>query len=495
MKQSEEQRIITEFALEGESYGFVARAGGGKTTTIFEIIKSLLEKNPQLRICVLSFSNAIINSIKEKLTECGYTSVTAGTIHSLAMRLLNERSATYKLKKAFKVTDIAEDAMEFHNVSKKIRFASGYSVSKTIEMAKRVQHGYPKYDGLLDVAVQYGYLPKKMDAYLFEKILASVAKKDYKATMSGSSNDFDDCIIKALTLDNSNKFDVVIVDEFQDSNVLQTLLFKSLKAQQYILCYDPQQRIYGFNGALTDCKETGNSMLGVNNTLRMSTSFRCSKAVAEHVKGLYVPDFTAFEKNLDGSVTDLDILNDDILMAEIKDSIVHETETFLAARKNSTLLSLFMRFLTNKVPVTLENGNIGASVKGIFLHCAFNNTTIQEAMQEEVNTIKDNKFYSEFKKKIFIASTVDLYTSAQLIYDYIQAWDYRQAANGIAGFLSASAQSGAVKLLTKHRTKGREASKVLLATDEIADTSEEEVICLPYVSATRTKDKLIYLKG
>lgn len=120
---------------------------------------------------------------------------------------------------------------------------------------------------------------------------------DYTANMRPNIISFDDQLALHHINDFSahyTKYDVVVVDEFQDITLTQLNFILKIPTKRIIFVGDPQQNIYQFAGSLNfldariknHYKKLGKTI----SSLHLTESFRCSKSVAAFInKDLQLP--------------------------------------------------------------------------------------------------------------------------------------------------------------------------------------------------------------
>ncbi len=100
--------------------------------------------------------------------------------------------------------------------------------------------------------------------------------------------DFDDMLYVPLRLGTSfDRFNVVYIDEAQDTNAVQCALLERMIARaphgRLIAVGDPDQAIYGFRGASDEAMENMRKQFDMD-VLPLSVSYRCSKSVVREAQ-------------------------------------------------------------------------------------------------------------------------------------------------------------------------------------------------------------------
>ncbi len=229
----------------------LAGAGSGKTKTLTTRIAYLVEKKgvDPSSILAITFTNKAANEMKHRLRkELGVdaNSIWMGTFHSIALRILRKYADKIGYTKNFIIYDTYDQKTLIKKCIEELNLtgdmydvkAVSSAISKTKINIKRFNE-YSKY-------IDNDYL----DIYkLYQKKLKT-----------NDSMDFDNIILNLVKLFEENvdilnyyvdKFNEVLVDEYQDTNKLQYHLISLLtkKKSNLVVVGDDNQSIYGWRGA------------------------------------------------------------------------------------------------------------------------------------------------------------------------------------------------------------------------------------------------------
>lgn len=103
--------------------------------------------------------------------------------------------------------------------------------------------------------------------------------------------DFNDQLYLVALWDlNLEAFDLVFVDEWQDTNAIQIAMLQKLAkangSTRYLLVGDQKQSIYGFRGADTQAMKRGSELFNAQ-SLKLSICYRCSKSIVDSANEIF----------------------------------------------------------------------------------------------------------------------------------------------------------------------------------------------------------------
>jgi DNA helicase-2/ATP-dependent DNA helicase PcrA len=254
---SEQYRVVME---EGGPLLVLAGAGSGKTRTLTYRVARLLEKGVQPdHILLATFTNkaalSMLNRVETILDS--YTGkILGGTFHHIANIILRSYAFRLGYKSNFTIVD-SEDARQLISTCmaelkinpKLTKFPRSNIIAEIISLTLNTQIS-------LEDVMQTRY---PFFLHLFNEInqiacLYIQKKKDL------SVMDFDDllCNCRTLLMDNpdllqkfADRFEHVLVDEYQDTNIIQADMVDLLASghQNLMVVGDDSQSIYSFRGA------------------------------------------------------------------------------------------------------------------------------------------------------------------------------------------------------------------------------------------------------
>jgi DNA helicase II / ATP-dependent DNA helicase PcrA len=238
----------------------IAGAGTGKTRTLVYRVAHLIERGvPAERILLLTFTRRAAQEMlsrAERLVGSNSKRVVGGTFHATAHRLLRRYGQAAGLAKDFTIMDQGDSA----DLMQLSRAQLGYAAkSKRFPKKETLQYVYSRHinTGIsIDDVVRDDY-PQFVD-YLEDlgKIFADYTRRKQERNLV----DYDDLLLFwALLLEASPElgkkisglYDHILVDEYQDTNVLQARILRGMcKAHSNVTVVgDDAQSIYSFRGA------------------------------------------------------------------------------------------------------------------------------------------------------------------------------------------------------------------------------------------------------
>ncbi len=239
----------------------IAGAGSGKTKALTHRIAYLISNGADpFRILALTFTNKAAREMKERIAQIVGDSdaknIWMGTFHSVFARFLRAESEKLGFPKDFSIYDTTDSKSLIKRIVK----------DKGLD-PKTYKHGlvYNRISNAKNSLVSpQAYLKdeeiQEDDHMSGRPKLGEIYQEYDKRLFQAGAMDFDDLLFKTNILFRDfekvlykyqNKFDHVLVDEFQDTNHSQYLIVKKLAARHENLCVvgDDAQSIYGFRGA------------------------------------------------------------------------------------------------------------------------------------------------------------------------------------------------------------------------------------------------------
>ncbi len=233
---------------EGSPLLILAGAGSGKTRVITTKIAYLVDRRKvdPSSILAVTFTNKAAAEMHERVREMAPSGerVMIRTFHSFGAWLLRRNSHLLDMQSSFSIYDDEDSLSLLHNIYDEYKRRELQPFARAISRAK--DYCLSPEDDLSD----FSWDPRFSEMYAaYEKRLREIGNAD-----------FGDLIKRPVELLRENeevrrriqsRFRVILVDEYQDSNVAQYELLKLLYGPQTYLCVvgDDDQSIYRFRGA------------------------------------------------------------------------------------------------------------------------------------------------------------------------------------------------------------------------------------------------------
>ena len=262
MKLSQEQSYIIDLSKTSPKLSVKAFAGCGKTSTLIEIAKA----NPDKVYLLLVFSKELQRETEAKLKKLGIKNIIPKTTHSLAYSVVfaNKHKVRNKDYKAY-------DLMDRY----KITLGSSYLVLKVVN--EYFNNDDSSYTILLN---KYKYIDNRITSSIIKS--ANRFVQDMRQNKLDITHSF---YLKEYQLKVVNegvsykKYDGVMLDEAQDTNVVTSSIFDNINVSNKIKCGDEHQNIFSWRKTV--------NLLSKENTKDwdigyLTTSYRTPKYLAKY---------------------------------------------------------------------------------------------------------------------------------------------------------------------------------------------------------------------
>lgn len=243
------------FCTEGPLL-MLAGAGSGKTRSLTHRIAYLIEEKgvAPWNILAITFTNKAAQEMRERvdaLVGYGSEDIWISTFHATCSRILRRHIDLLGYDRNFTIYDASDQKSLMKEVLKEMKIDTKQfperSVMSEISSAKN------EYKSPLDYRNEYG-------SNFRNQRIADIYERYQKRLKENNALDFDDLLVKMVDLFQTNpdvlehyqdRFQHIMVDEYQDTNTVQFLLVSLLAKKYRNLCVvgDDDQSIYKFRGA------------------------------------------------------------------------------------------------------------------------------------------------------------------------------------------------------------------------------------------------------
>lgn len=472
---SKEQKDIFEAVKNSKSHVSInATAGSGKTTTILNALKLI----PRFRKTIfLSFSNAIVDTLKSRVPQ----GVQATTLHSLGNRFVTQYypglrvnpNKYYQLALNLFGTKSKENikkAFQIQDVSAFVRMTL-----TPLEPAE-IEKMCDKYD------VNY-------DNEVIDKVIELIQADEYP-----SSIDFADMLFLPAMNDGMilEQFDYVFLDEAQDCNAAQIKFVEYLLKPgvgRLIAVGDEEQAIYSFSGSDAQAFQY---LLNRPNTknLPLPTTYRCGSRIVEEARK-YSKKIQS-RKNAHKGV--------------VRNGFFHEIEEgdLIIARNNAPLVDAYFRLIEDDKRAKIYGKDIEKGLVSLAEKCmAKQKDTFSDNLYEELDKVVDELVRKGIKHPDKHLKYGNLSDKIDLLEIILTKVNSTSEIIPLLKTMFVENDTPGVKLMTCHRSKGLENSRVFIMTHyknkqlipsqyATQKWQLEQERNLMFVAVTRAIDELVY---
>ena len=276
----------------------IAGAGSGKTRVLTYKIAYLLHCGmPAARIMALTFTNKAANEMKERIAqlvgEKNARYLHMGTFHSVFLRILRMEAEHIGYQKDFSIYDTTDTKSLLKNIVKqKSLDEKVYKPAAIYDRISRAKN---------NVVSPAEYARDTTQASLDRKDRMSKMPEIYHEYVErcrrSNAMDFDDLLYYTYKLFEQNpeilhfyqeRFDYVLVDEYQDTNPLQDLIIKLLVNNHQRLCVvgDDAQSIYSFRGACIDNILNFRNIYPTSRLFKLEENYRSTQNIVNAANSL-----------------------------------------------------------------------------------------------------------------------------------------------------------------------------------------------------------------
>ena len=281
----------------------LAGAGSGKTRVVTQRICQLLESGvPSYKILGLTFTNKAAGEMQERVRSMTQSSVTLCTFHSLGVRIMRESAEELGYKSDFVIYD-EEDSVQL--LKGCIRECGG-EIKDIKKATKTIKSLISRAKNALEGPEDVNTTELETDA---ERAFPAVYSLYQRRLRDAGAVDFDDLLFLIVRLFKERpdvlqrfqqRWEYLLVDEYQDTNVAQYHIVRMLTEQSgnLFVVGDPDQSIYSWRGAdisniLNFEKDFPNAQV-----IRLEQNYRSRSNILKGANGLIRHNDSRYEKNL-----------------------------------------------------------------------------------------------------------------------------------------------------------------------------------------------------
>ena len=323
------QKLAHTLAMKGQNLSVAANPGTGKTHLGREIALSLAENGK--RVLYAAFANTNVDDIKSKVN---HDNVTISTVHSACLKQHGYNANIQDGRLLFRLRMDKISALQIPFILNLVALAKAHGLkAATMDQMAQIAKHY---------SVFYGYfsLPHEQE----NEVLGLAC--NYLQDIATDSIDYDDMVFHVAVelVKVKTKWDVIIIDEYQDMSRSQIIAL-ALMADQLIGLGQDEQGIYGFRGA------AGILPLPDETIVKLKETYRCHKPIVDFVNGIFETDMVAVENDPSSKVEIIEQLAENHILTI-------DTDTMVVTRTNREVVKMAITCLLNKRPFRLSNPDI-----------------------------------------------------------------------------------------------------------------------------------------
>lgn len=453
----------------------VAGAGSGKTTVLTRrIARRVADGTADSRhVLALTFTRQASGELTRRLAEFGLRDrPTVGTFHGVAYSVLRQRWEDQGRRPPTLLTNRASIVRGLGTL--------GASPAAVAEITSEIDWARARRitpDRYMPTAAKAGRQTNQAP----ERVMAAFAAYEAEKGKRGLI-DFDDLLEQCLrTIEKDRAFaDVqrwrfrhLFVDEFQDINPLQMKLLEMWRGGRPDLCIvgDPNQAIYGWNGADPSFLRNASKLYTGLTVVRLTANYRSTPeiiAAGQHVLGADASAVTVTRPQ--GKLPSLHQFASDAAEADGIAALLHNdrrpgqrwSSCAVLTRTNGQLVEIEQRLLAAGVPVRTRLP--GAQISHPAVRSALadaleftGRTAVRDWLAELQTKLQDPDH------SLAIDARAALEQLVRATYDHLDSEPYPAASTLRSSLSGVQPQVDGVELLTFHAAKGREWNTVIVA--------------------------------
>ena len=294
----------------------VAGAGSGKTKVLTAKIANLIKQKKAYpnQILSVTFTNKAASEMQKRVSKLlGSTAIGLswlGTFHSICAKLLRKHASAVNLNSNFTIIDTDDQIRLVKNICK----------AENIDIKQLA----PRYVlAIIDRWKNKGYYPDEVKINqkdIYEKTVLPIYKIYQLKLIELNSCDFGDLILHVVKILEKNQnirdiysknFKYILVDEYQDTNFIQSKWLSLLSEKNKNLCCvgDDDQSIYSWRGAEIKNFLEFDQVYKDTKVIRLEENYRSSQNILSVASGLIANNQNRVGKTLKATMEDGDLVN------------------------------------------------------------------------------------------------------------------------------------------------------------------------------------------
>lgn len=284
-----------------------AGAGSGKTRSIIYRTAFLASDLgvPPWKILIVTFTNKAARELRERLQDyfhIDFKSFWVGTFHSICAKILRIEAARADLgfDSSYTIFDVDDSLSLLRKVYKEMGIPKSSFPHKTVyHVISRAKNSLLTPANFFEV-----YQESKNN-----RVIHNIYTQYQKRLRDNNALDFDDLLMMTAYLlaerpeikaKYNDKFDYIMIDEYQDTNYAQFRIVKELSGEKRNICVvgDDDQAIYSWRGATIKNILNFSSDFINTKTIRLEQNYRSSQPILDRANKLIAKNSSRHEKTL-----------------------------------------------------------------------------------------------------------------------------------------------------------------------------------------------------
>ena len=293
----------------------VAGAGSGKTKVLTSRIAHIIREKKAFpnQILSVTFTNKAAKEMQNRVSAMLGSAATGlswlGTFHSICAKLLRKHASAANLNSNFTIIDTDDQIRLIKNICK----------AENIDIKQLA----PRFIlAIIDRWKNKGYYPNEVvinNRDIYEKTILPLYKIYQQKLIDLNSCDFGDLILHTvkilehhqdIRLIYSNNFKYILVDEYQDTNFIQSKWLNLLSEKNRNLCCvgDDDQSIYSWRGAEIKNFLEFDQVYENTKVIRLEQNYRSTQNILSVASNLIANNQNRVGKNLTSTMEEGDLV-------------------------------------------------------------------------------------------------------------------------------------------------------------------------------------------
>ena len=294
----------------------VAGAGSGKTKVLTSRIANIIKEKKAFpnQILSVTFTNKAAKEMQNRVSKIlGSTAIGLswlGTFHSICAKLLRKHASAANLNSNFTIIDTDDQIRLIKNICK----------AENVDIKQLA----PRYIlAIIDRWKNKGYYPNEVKINqrdIYEKVILPIYIIYQKKLIELNSCDFGDLILHVVKIFEKNKdireiysknFKYILVDEYQDTNFIQSRWLKLLSEKNKNICCvgDDDQSIYSWRGAEIKNFLEFDQVYENTKVIRLEENYRSSQNILAVASSLIANNQNRVGKTLKATLDEGDLVS------------------------------------------------------------------------------------------------------------------------------------------------------------------------------------------